>query len=159
MKMKGSVYRIISLLVFYVFRMQDKMKILSAANDSSSSLFKLLIITLKYPVEVINAPFIKPFCLFFCLFYLWLPRVFIAVRGFLQLHARASHCGGLSWCRAQAPWFPELWFAGSVSEGGGSGATARGLSSRGPWVELLCGIWSLPGPGIELVFTALQVNS
>lgn len=68
--MKGSVYRIISLLVFYVFRMQDKMKIISVVNDAPSSLFKLLIITLKSPVEVINAPFIKPFCLLFayCVF-------------------------------------------------------------------------------------------
>ena len=34
-------------------------------------------------------------------------------------------------------------------------ATARRLSSRGTWAQLLWGMWDLPEPGIEAVTSAL----
>ena len=37
----------------------------------------------------------------------------------------------------------------------GFSGVARGLSSCGPWAELLCGKWDLPGPEIEAVSPAL----
>ena len=38
-------------------------------------------------------------------------------------------------------------------------ALGRGLSSCGPWAELLPDIWNLPGPGIELTSLHWQANS
>ena len=61
---------------------------------------------------------------------------------------QALHCGGFSCCRA--------WALGHV-----------GFSSYGTWTlehrpnscdaqaGLLCGMWDIPGPGIETVYTAL----
>ena len=37
----------------------------------------------------------------------------------------------------------------------GSRAPEHRLHSRGSWVELLCGIWDLPGSGTEPVSLAL----
>ena len=66
----------------------------------------------------------------------WCGRVFSAMsRAFFLLQARASHCCGLSCCRAQAL---ELW-----------------PSSCGPQAQLSQGMWDLPGPGIEPVSPAL----
>ena len=53
----------------------------------------------------------------------------------LRCSAQASHCGGFSCCR---PW-----------------ALARGLSSCGTQALLLCGMWNVPGPGIEPMSPAL----
>ena len=57
-----------------------------------------------------TAPPGKPsihFKLFIYLFYFWLCWVFVSVRGLSLVvasgGARASHCRGLSCCRAQAP--------------------------------------------------------
>ena len=72
--------------------------------------------------------------------------------GFLQLRragatlhggARASQCGGFSSCGAQA-----LGSRASV-------VVAHRLSSCGAQAQLLCGLWDLPGPGIEPVSPAL----
>ena len=57
--------------------------------------------------------------------------------------AWASHCGGFSCCRARA-----LGTWASV-------VVARRLSSCGAWALLLCGMWDLPGPGLEPVSPAL----
>ena len=48
---------------------------------------------------------------------------------------RASHCGGFSCCRARA--------------------LDRGLSTSDAWAQLLCGMWDLPGPGLEFMSPAL----
>ena len=37
----------------------------------------------------------------------------------------------------------------------GTGSRACGLSSCGAWASLLCGMWDLPGSGIEPVFSGL----
>ena len=73
-----------------------------------------------------------------CLFI----HLFLAVLG-LHCCARASHCGGFSCGRARAL---STW---------ASVVVARGLSSCGARAYLLCGMWDLPGPGIELVSPAL----
>ena len=57
--------------------------------------------------------------------------------------AWASHCGGLSRCRAWA-----LVVRASV-------VVALGLSSCGSRAQLLRGMWDLPRPGLEPVFPAL----
>ena len=56
---------------------------------------------------------------------------------------RASDCGGFSRCGARA-----LGARASV-------VVARGLSSCGARAQLLCGMWDLPGPGLEPVSPAL----
>ena len=61
----------------------------------------------------------------------------------LHCGARASHCGGFSGCGA--------WALGAWA----SVVVARRLRSCGAWAELLCGMWDLPGPGIEPVSPAL----
>ena len=72
--------------------------------------------------------------------------------GFLQLQragatlrcrARASHCSGFSYCRAQAL---SVW---------ASLAVAHGLSSCGSRAQLLRSMQDLPGPGLEPVCPAL----
>ena len=64
--------------------------------------------------------------------------------GFLQLRragatlgcgVRAPHCGGFSCCGARA--------------------LERRLSSCGTWAQLFCGMWDLPGPGLEPMSPAL----
>ena len=58
----------------------------------------------------------------------------------LRCGARASHCFGFSCCGAR---------------GLGSRALERRLSSCGARAQLLCGMWDLPGPGLEPVSPAL----
>ena len=60
----------------------------------------------------------------------------------------ASHCGGFSCCGAQA-----LGLAGFSSCS--SQAPEHRLNSFGIQPQLLCGMWDLPRPGIELMFPAL----
>ena len=84
--------------------------------------------------------------------------------GFLQLwregatlccSARAPHCSGFSCCRA---WALGSWASVVVAHGVsscGSRALERRLSSCGARAQLLCGMWDLPGPGIEAVSPAL----
>ena len=80
--------------------------------------------------------------------------------GFLQLRRAgatlhcgewASHCSGFSCCGARA------LSTGSKHVGFsscGTWALERRLSSCGAWAQLLCGMWDLPGPGLELVSPA-----
>ena len=62
---------------------------------------------------------------------------------FIAVCELLSHCGGFSCCRAQA-----LGAWASV-------VVARRLSSCGAWAYLLCGMWDLPGLGLEPVSPAL----
>ena len=100
---------------------------------------------------------IKHFKIFIYLFiYFWLRWVFLAVRGLslvgvsggysatLHCGAWAFHCSGFFCCGAQA-----LGMWASV-------VVACELSSCGAWASLLCGMWDLPGPGIEPVSPALE---
>ena len=88
---------------------------------------------------------------FFFLFFACIGSLLLCA-GFLKLWpagatlhcgARASHRGGFSCCGARA-----LGVQASV-------AVASGLSSCGTRAQLLCGMWDLPGPGIEPVSRAL----
>ena len=96
--------------------------------------------------------------IFFFLIYLFYLFIFVCIgssllrAGFLQLwrvvatlHCGvwASHCGGLSCCRAQA-----LGAWASV-------IVARRLSSCGARAQLFHDMWDLPGPGLEPVLPAL----
>ena len=60
--------------------------------------------------------------------------------------SRASHCGGVSCCRAQA----SVVVARGLSSCG-SRPLERRLRSCGAWALLLRGMWDPPGPGIEPV--------
>ena len=68
---------------------------------------------------------------------------------------RASHCGGFSYCgsRALGARASELVARGLSSCG--SRTLERRLSSCGAQASLLCGMWDLPGPGLEPVSPAL----
>ena len=73
----------------------------------------------------------------------------------LRCGVRASHCGGFSYCGAQAQ---GAWASVVVAHGlssCGSRALEHRLSSCGAWALLLCGMWDLPGPGLEPVSPAL----
>ena len=72
----------------------------------------------------------------------------------------------------EGPWEPKLTLSGAWALGTrASAVVARGLSSCISWaldlrlnscgtrVELLCGVWDLPGPGIEPMSLAWQVDS
>ena len=84
--------------------------------------------------------------------------------GFLQLWqvgatvrcgARASHCGGFFCCGA---WALGAWASVVVAcrlSSCGSWALECRLSSYGARAQLLHGMWSLPGPGLEPVSPAL----
>ena len=84
------------------------------------------------------------------------PSPFVASRGYSSL-----------WCTGfSLQWLLLLWSTGA-RHGGASTAVARGLSSCGSqalesrlsscgaWALLLCGMWDLPGPGLEPVSPAL----
>ena len=116
-----------------------------------------------------------PFMCYIILFYFFINLfiLFILVlavlglhccMGFLQLQrvgatlhcsAWASHCGGFSYCRAQT-----LGMRASVAVAHGLSscgmrALERRLSSCGSWTQLFCGMWDLPGPGLESMSSAL----
>ena len=102
--------------------------------------------------------------LFICLFVFGCVGSSLLCVGFLQLRragatlcggAWASHCGGFSRCRARAL---GAWASIVVARGlssCGSQALEHRLSSCGTWAQLLCGMWDLPGPGLEPVSPAL----
>ena len=73
----------------------------------------------------------------------------------LHCGAQASHCSGFSCCRACAlgTWASVVVVRGLSSCG--SQAPEHRLSSCGARAELLCGIWDLPGPGLEPMSPAL----
>ena len=69
--------------------------------------------------------------------------------------ARASHCGGFSCCRACALGTRASVVVARRLSSCGSRALERRLSSCGALAQLLCGMWDLPGPGLEHVSPAL----
>ena len=84
--------------------------------------------------------------------------------GFLQLRRvgatlhcgmRPFHCSGSSCCGAQALGVQASVVAVRGLGSCGSWALERRLSSCGARAQLLCGMWDLPGPGLEPVFPAL----
>ena len=84
--------------------------------------------------------------------------------GFLQLWwagvtphcgARASHCGGLSRCEAQALGAQASVVVAHGLSDCGSRAPEHRLSSCGAQAQPLHGMWDPPGPGLEPVSPAL----
>ena len=73
----------------------------------------------------------------------------------LRCSAWASQYSGFSCCRAQAPGAQASVVVAHGLSGCGSRALESRLSSCGAWAQLLCGMWDLPGPGIEPVSPAL----
>ena len=83
---------------------------------------------------------------------IWLLWVFVAVCRFSLVveggaifccSAWTSYSGGFPCCGAEVLGRQAL------------GIVARGLSSCGTWAWLFQGVWNLPGPGIEAMFSAL----
>ena len=84
--------------------------------------------------------------------------------GFLQLRrvgatlrcgVRASHCSGFSCCGARALGMQASVVVARRLSSCGLQALERRLSSCGTRAQLLCGMWDLPGPGLEPVSPAL----
>ena len=67
----------------------------------------------------------------------------------------ASHCGGFSCCKTRALGMQASVVVARGLSSYGSQALEHRLSSCGAWVQLLCGMWDLPRPGIEPVSPAL----
>ena len=93
----------------------------------------------------------------FYLFIFWLYWVSVAARGLSLVAARGGYsslrCTGFS-----LRWLLSLWSTGSRHtsfSSCGSRALERSLSSCGTRAQLLCGMWDLPGPGLEPVSPAL----
>ena len=73
----------------------------------------------------------------------------------LRCGARASHCGGFSYC---GTWALAVWASVVVAHrlsSSGLWALECRLSSCGTRAQLLCGMWDLPGPGLKPVSPAL----
>ena len=89
---------------------------------------------------------------FIYLFYFWLCWVFLAVRGLSLVVASRGYsllrCAGFS-----LRWPLLLWSMGSRHTGFSS--CGNRLNSCGVRAWLLCGMWDLPGPGLESMSPAL----
>ena len=68
---------------------------------------------------------------------------------------RASHCGDFSRCGTRALGTGASVVVARGLSSCGSGALEHRLSSCGARAQLLCGMWDLPGPGLEPVSPAL----
>ena len=102
--------------------------------------------------------------IYLLIIYFWLCWVFVAacwlslvaVSGVtLCCGARASHCGGFSCCGARALGARSSVVVACGLSSCGSWAPERRLSSYGAQAQVLCGMWDLPGPGLEPVSPAL----
>ena len=92
--------------------------------------------------------------LFIYLFiYFWLHWVFVAARG-LSLVAESRGYSSLQCAGFSLWWLLLLRSTGSRARSLQQLRYA-GFSSGGVWAQLLCGMWDLPGPGIEPVCPAL----
>ena len=92
------------------------------------------------------------FTLKFFFLSFWLCGVFVALHGFSLVAVSGSYSS------LEDAGFSFLCFSYHRAQALGAWASvvvARGLSSCGPWAELLCGKWDLPGPEIEPVSPAL----
>ena len=120
-------------------------------------------------VSSIHSPASSPFVCYyyFILFYLFILGCvgsLLLHAGFLQLGqagatlpcaAWASHCSGFSCHGAQAVGTRASVVVACGLSSCGSQALEHRLSSCGTWAQLLCGMWDLPGPGLEPVSPAL----
>ena len=95
---------------------------------------------------------------------IWVYWVFAAARAFSSCgeqellsgcNAQASHCSGFSWCRAQALGRAGFSSCSTQLSSCSSKALDHRVNSCGPWAELLCSMWDLPGSRIEPVFPAV----
>ena len=87
----------------------------------------------------------------------WLCWVFVAAPR-LSLVAVSGGCSSLGCVGFSLQWLLLLRSTGSRHAGFsscGSRALEHRLSSCGAWAYLLCGMWDLPGPGIEPVSPAV----
>ena len=82
---------------------------------------------------------------FYLCIYFWLRWVSVAAHQ-LSLVASSRGYSSLQCMGFSLQWLLLLWSTGSRH---------AGFSSCGTWAQLLCGMWDLPGPGIEPVFPAL----
>ena len=101
--------------------------------------------------------FIYLFIFKFYLFYFWLRWVFIAACG-LPLVAVSGGYSSLRCVSFSLWWLLLLWSTASRHVGFsscGTRALEHRLSSCGARAYLLCGMWDLPGPGLEPVSPAL----
>ena len=96
--------------------------------------------------------------------HFWLRCIFVTARGHSLVAVSRGYCS--LWCTCPSlQWLLLLWSTGSRHTG--SVVVARGLSSCGSQTlehrlsscgsraQLLCGMWDLPGPGLEPVSPAL----
>ena len=90
-------------------------------------------------------------------FYFWLCWVFVALRG-LSLVAESGDYSSLRCAGFSLRWLLLLRSTGSQCTGFsscGSRALEHRPTSCGTRAQLLCGMWDLPGPGLEPVSPAL----
>ena len=73
----------------------------------------------------------------------------------LHCRAQASHCSGFSCCEAWALGVRASVVVAHRLSSCGSRALEHRLSSCGAGALLLCGMWDLPGPGLEPTSPAL----
>ena len=98
------------------------------------------------------------FIIFGCVGSSLLCAVFLQLRRAgttLHCGVRASHCGGFPCCGARALDARASVVVACVLSSCGSQTLERRLSSCGTWAQLLCGMWDLPGPGLEPMSPAL----
>ena len=79
----------------------------------------------------------------------------VASRAALPCSTQASHCSGFSCCGALALGVWALVVVARRLSSCGLRALERRRSSCGARASLLCGMWDLPGPGLEPVSPAL----
>ena len=99
----------------------------------------------------------REFYFFYLFIYFWLRWVFVAVCR-LSLVAASGGYSSLQFMGVSLQWLLLLQSTGSRHAGlssCGSWALECRLSSCGTQAQLLCGMWDLPGPGIEPVSPAL----
>ena len=100
--------------------------------------------------------FFKNLFLFYLFIYFWPHWVFVAARGLSLVVASGGY--SLLWCAGfSLRWLLLLQSTGSRHTGFsscGSQAPECRLSSCGAWAQVLCGMWDLPGPGLEPVSPA-----
>ena len=95
--------------------------------------------------------------LFILFIYFWLRWLYLAVC-MLSLVVASRGYSSLQCMGFSLRWLLLLRSMGSRHAGVrscGSRALERRLSSCGAWASLLCGVWELPGPGLEPLSPAL----
>ena len=85
------------------------------------------------------------FAIYVLFIYFWLHWIFVALCG-LSLVAVSGVYSSLRCTGFSLRWLLLLWSTGS---------RRTGFSSCGAWAQLLCGMWDLPGPGLESMSPAL----